>query len=309
MGIWDVFSKREKRRRGEMPDVYRYDVLPAKLRTQIVLIWDEVFGINKEEIFYDVNKTNEVFEKIRDIIRKEHGRLFLSKKANNDYSAVVEYFREADVEEALDVIEVTFMYVHDYVRKHPERFPASTSTAGEAIEELNERFREHGVGYQIESGKVVRVDSKYLHQEVVKPALTVLSAGGYEGANEEFLAAHEHYRKGEVKACLNECLKAFESVMKSVCARCGWEYDEDQDTASALIAKLFDHDLVPGYLQSHFTGLRTSLESGVPTIRNRESGHGQGTEAREVPQSIVSYVLHQTAANIVFLAQAESELD
>jgi hypothetical protein len=51
--------------------------------------------------------------------------------------------------------------------------------------------------------------------------------------------------------------------------------------------------------------LRSTLESGVPTARNKLGGHGQGTEVVEVPEHIVSYALHLTASAIVFLAEAE----
>jgi len=64
----------------------------------------------------------------------------------------------------------------------------------QAVEELNERFREHGVGYQFEELKIVRVDSQVLHAEVVKPALHLLSESAFSGANADFLKAHEHYR-------------------------------------------------------------------------------------------------------------------
>ena len=80
-----------------------------------------------------------------------------------------------------------------------------------AVFELNARFREHRVGYQYESGDIIRVDSQLIHAEVVKPALALLAAPEYAGANAEFLKAFEHYRKGDTKGCLNECPKAFES--------------------------------------------------------------------------------------------------
>ena len=44
MAVSDIFSKREKRARGEVPDVYVYDRLPKHLRVQIVLIIRDVFG-------------------------------------------------------------------------------------------------------------------------------------------------------------------------------------------------------------------------------------------------------------------------
>jgi hypothetical protein len=36
MRILDLFSKRQKKLRGEMPDVYMYDELPQPLKVQIV---------------------------------------------------------------------------------------------------------------------------------------------------------------------------------------------------------------------------------------------------------------------------------
>jgi hypothetical protein len=43
-----------------------------------------------------------------------------------------------------------------------------------------------------------------------------------------------------------------------------------------LIKVVLDNGLVKTYMQEQLTGLRISLESGVPTIRNKEGGHGQG---------------------------------
>ena len=62
----------------------------------------------------------------------------------------------------------------------------------------------------------------------------------------------------------------------------------------------------PSDLQSQFGALRSVLESGVPTIRNRAGGHGAGVKRREVPRHLASYTLHLTAAAILFLAEAEA---
>lgn len=44
MAIFDLFSKRQKRIRGDVPDVYSYDDLPGPLRVQIVHIWTDTLG-------------------------------------------------------------------------------------------------------------------------------------------------------------------------------------------------------------------------------------------------------------------------
>ena len=40
VGVFDIFSKRQKKLRGEVPDVYTYDSIPEPLRVQIIHIWN-----------------------------------------------------------------------------------------------------------------------------------------------------------------------------------------------------------------------------------------------------------------------------
>ena len=44
--------------------------------------------------------------------------------------------------------------------------------------------------------------------------------------------------------------------------------------------------------------------TGVPTVRNKTSGHGQGATPADVPEHLARYVLHMTASNIVFLVES-----
>jgi hypothetical protein len=66
---------------------------------------------------------------------------------------------------------------------------------------------------------------------------------------------------------------------------------------------LFNRGLIPAELASHFAGLRSSMESGLPTLANRTSRHGQGSTPTEVPDHYVAYALHLVASNIVFLIE------
>lgn len=177
---------------------------------------------------------------------------------------------------------------------------------GDTIEELNQRFKEHGVGYQFTNRQIIRIDSEFTHTEIVKPALRLLGQKQFAGAQQEFLKAHEHYRKGNAKEALNECLKAFESVMKAICDKRGWNYSKNA-TAKPLIQVCFDNGLIPSFWQSHYSSLRNILESSVPTGRNKLSGHGQGTTPEAVPDHLVAYMLNMTASAIVFLAEAEEK--
>ncbi len=218
----------------------------------------------------------------------------------------------ASTEQALDIIQFSFQLINAYkasVSYNSRRsFSVKVSATG-AIEELNERFLEHGIGYAFvaaeQPGKLIRKDKEFLHKEVVVPALNLLHEHVFKGANDEYLRAHEHYRHGRYKECLNESLKAFESTMKTICRNRKWAYNES-DTARSLIDICLKNELLPSFLQSHCAAIRTTLESGIPTTRNKLGGHGQGAERKEVAQFYAAYLLHQTAATIVFLVDAHT---
>ena len=289
-----LFSERQKELRGEVPDVYRYETIPRELRHQVIHIWNGAFG--EVEHHYD---TAEAYEFIHKNLSYHYGEPHLGRQHDSDFQSVHNFFLQTkETEKAIDVIELSFQYMDQhYSRISPD----------ELIAQLNYWFRRRGVGYQYESGQIIRVDSEFIHSEVVKPALSMLSDPMYEGANDEFRKAHKHYRKQRYKECMNECLKAFESCIKSICKKRQWSYNE-KDTIKRLIEIVFNEELIPTFMQSHFSGLRSALEAGVPTARNRQSGHGQGPTINPVPEYMAGYALHLTASNILFLAKANENL-
>ncbi|MBB4239244.1 hypothetical protein GGD57_005865 [Rhizobium esperanzae] len=232
-----------------------------------------------------------------------------SNREGNPYTELRDFFLgAAKAETCLDVVELAFRAIDrltrtiDYMnrRGYDER-------ADEAIEDLNIRFKENAVGYQYIDGEIVRVDSELIHAEAVKPALRLLNTKEYAGPHQEFLSAYEHYREGKNKEALNDCLKAFESTMKAICDKRGWTY-KPGDTAKALIDVIYSEGLVPAFWQNQFASLRGLLESSIPTGRNKQSGHGQGSTPTTVPDHLTAYMLHMTASTLVFLTKAEQSL-
>ena len=260
MPIFDIFSKRQKRLRGEAPDVYVYDELPNPLRVQIVYIWRDTFG-NEAQYnvmrhgYYSYRSVREAYRFIVNTLCHEYGVFTLPRPrtmerygGRNYIEELRDFFlQEEDVEKALDAVELSSLTIDRRTRSwnYLERENAS-ERADRAIEELNARFKEHGVGYQFTNGEIIRVDSELLHSEVVQPALKLLNQGHYAGAQQEFLNAHEHYRRGSAKESLSECLKAFESVMQAICDKRGWSYVNNA-TAKSLIQVCFDNGLIPSF--------------------------------------------------------------
>jgi hypothetical protein len=304
MGIIDLFSKRQRRARGEMPDAYRYDDLPNPLRVQIIQIIQDAIGIDQ----YGSSYVYGLYEYINGILCREYGLFRLIDRQTSFPDAIFTFFlQEESVDKALDIVELFFKVINTNVRKDygPGTRINRKIDTDEAISELNQRFKEHGIGYQFESNEIIRIDSNYLHAEAVKPALSVLRERGFEGVNEEFLSAHGHYRHGRFKECLVDSLKAFESTMKAICKIRNWTIKPD-DTAKMLIATCLSHGLFPSYLESQIGSLRSLLESGIPTIRNKEGGHGQGPDPKVVPEYLARYTLNLTASSILFLVEVNA---
>lgn len=302
MPIFDLFSKRQKRLRGDLPEVFVYDQLPPPLRVQVVHIWRDAFG---DFLDYDT-PARQAYKIVHDALCREYGLFSLGKGDYDDeYTSLANFLlSEKNVEKVLDAIELSFRAIEQFASDAGYRHKARPRlTAEDAVSELNARFVEHGVGYEYIDGELIRKDSEFAHAEIVKPALGLLRGQGFEGPNEEFRKAHEHYRHARYKECMNECLKALESTLKVICKRKGWPTNPN-DTAKALLQVCFQNGLIPTYIQSEFTALRATLESGVPTVRNKTSGHGQGPSPTSVPPYLASYVLHLTATSILFLSQA-----
>jgi AbiJ N-terminal domain 4 len=309
MAITNLYSKRQKEILGELPDIYEYDYIPQKLRGQIFHIIQESIG-EFDDLYSTVNARN-YYKIIHDTLAREYGKISLNNATSLDFikedpkHKIATFIFKCNCEEMLDLVEVSFDIICNEIKKdkNPNYYTLRKLNSEEAVSELNIRSKENAIGYCFENGQIIRIDSTLLHSEITLPALSFLSDTRFSGANQEFLKAHEHYRHSRNKECLNECLKAFESTMKIICKEKSWAYDEQKDTASKLIQICLDNGLIPNFVQGQFTALKSLLDSGIPPIRNRNSGHGQGQVPQNTPDEITRYCLNLTGANIVFLVE------
>lgn len=360
--IHDIYSKRQKRLRGEFTDVYQYEHIPNELRNQIIFILEDFGSSVYSSIFREVHK----------ILYHEYGQKLLNcrrEQMRPDEDLRVFFSETNETDRVIDVIELSFGYIEQWkeaiINKIEKQFVEAERAMGSnisnisfdriikvadgidpswdeifdsfifsagagdiaysswregienvrkfkkkvngAIEELNIRFREHGVGYQYESGQIIKVNSQYVHSEAVHPVLNLLSDPMYRGANTEFLKAHDHYRKSDYESCISECCKAFESVLKIICNHRGWGYNP-KDTAKPLLEIVYKNGLLPKHTKSFFNGVRSGLEHGVPVIRNQYAAHGQGNQKESVPDYMVENMLHLTASSILLLVKANKTI-
>jgi hypothetical protein len=279
MPIYDIYSKRKRRSAQTASDVYQYETIPPQLRRQIQHIWTDAFGPYREQNLYSrTPNNNSGWRLVREALCREKG---LARLANGDdpHDDCISYLHTAsEINDLLDLIELTFLVIWNLRNTGEVRLREKygiRQAPDDAIRELNFRLREAGVGYQFESGEIVRVDSQLVHSEVVKPALQLLADPRFKGAQEEFFAAHAHYRAGEHKDAVADALNAFESTLKVICGEKKWPYQKGA-RATDLLKVVRSNGLLPDYLDTSFDQLAGTLASGLPKVRNEAGGHGQG---------------------------------
>ena len=315
--VTDLYSKRKKR--AEMAgktEHYEYKNIPKEFRVQAIYIWKEtlnkIYNYNTRE-FFEYFKYAELQDfthtfcyNLHYKLAEEYGKFSLSNKYDS-FENLKDFFlnTSTSIEKLLDIIELTFQLMTLTVERSCNN-RKSIQILNDAIKKLNIRFEEHSLGYEINNFLIIRKDSKFVHKEIVKKSLELLHEVGFQGASDEFLKAHEHYRKGKYKEAINDALKAFESTMKTICEKKGWGYIKTAG-AKQLIDIMFEKELIPRFMKSHFNNLAQTLTDGLPTLRNKVSAHGQGLTITDVPRSLAQYALNLAATNIVFLVENYKE--
>lgn len=302
MPIVELYSSRLAEQ--ERPaDVWIFDQIPRALRIQTSNIVKGALGSISE---YVQDSSWDIYVFIRDTVAHEHGRDTL-RRERNAFTDVHDCLRsEQELVVWLDVVELSFRCVQRLrgtFDSHRRSMSEITISARDAVAELNERFRRAGFGYRYEDGKIMRIDNEFMYQEATRPALMLLHDERFSGANEEFRAAHDHFKAGEYKDCAVDALNALESTMKAICDAKKWPYPKGS-RATDLLKILRRESMFPEFADQSFDQLLATLKSGLPALRNDAGGHGQGATPIEIPDYIAAYALNLAGSKIRMLVEA-----
>ncbi len=307
MPIFETYSMRLRRQSGmEQNEVFRYENPSKKLRNQICQICDEALGIYGPPGAYEIPDSNQLWEYAVKTIRKELG-VFQLSNANGDLRReLFEYILNANGLEFIDALEIiciTIMGAARVLKPFERRECGILNDSGVSIDEINERMRADGFGFEFAPPHMIRVDSKYVHAQAVVPALKLLSLSDFEGANEEFHRAFQHYKDGHYGEAIVNANNAFESTMKTICKLCKWEYPAGASAAN-LISIIRNNGLIEDYIGASLEQFSALMKSGLPKLRNEGGAHGQGPERKDTPDFLASYALNLAATKMLFLLSA-----
>ena len=314
IAIHDVFSQRKAHKTEQ-----NTKMVSSVDRTRILLLYRDIITGKWEglpspeaEMFWD---------EVHNLLEHRLGRPVLSQSMQrigiHDHRTVVEdvyrFLSECTSDEFLDFIELSFKV------RHP---PQSRNGPSAAIEAVNEVFRQGNLPYRltdyatveeelerlplIDDGthrrgasrtvvypRIIVAEDEVTHEEAVEPALAILGCHQFAVANTEFRDGLEHYRRGRYLDCLTNCGSALESVLKVICDRKRWNYNDRATLGTLLDLVISQLGLEPVFAQKF---------NLLTTIRNRRSSsHGGGGSPRVVEPHLAQYMVTATAATIVFL--------
>jgi hypothetical protein len=119
MAIVKLFAERERERLGKgEPDILTYD-LPKRLRVQLIHIWNEAIGHDRNRPPYDFSMptVGEVaWPEVEKVLKKELGVLKLAQGPTSE-DRVLSYFLQAQDLDALSVVEVLFVDIEQRIRR------------------------------------------------------------------------------------------------------------------------------------------------------------------------------------------------
>lgn len=300
-----AFKFFSQRQRGEdVPDVLQYDDLPVEFRNQFMYILSDVCNSANDELAMFLAK-----QYCREKGFRKLGR-YVIHDSNTAFQALEEYVEKSTDDELLDLIDFicsTLNWLISSQNLTRYLLYETPNVIRHAFVELNGRFKQHNLGYEVTNGQLMRIDNQTVHAQYVKPALQLLCDEEFAGAEEEYRNAFEARRAGNNKDAILNAGKCFESVMKTICEKKKYDFDKQRDSAKSLVKILKTNGFFPTYMETHLGGVVTTLESGAPTVRNKVAGHGQGSEITEAPDYLVDYVLGLVAVNTVLLVKLYKE--
>ena len=304
--IFDVFSRREPTRERR----HKPDELSEKVRGQVLILYLNLAPSQSRHQSYMAYIAPDFWVQMHSKLQLLYGRVNLSGiQTSNATEDLINFLHYCNADEFFDFVESSFKLditldvmgdENQVVDALNTIFRASDApyqlTPIVKVEEkiADSRFS-HSLIHTVAYPKIIRAEEELTYQEAVKPALSVLSAPHFEAANREFRDAMDKYRKGDYEDSLAMCGSAFESVLKVLCKRKRWKYNE-QDTASQLLDVIFSKSTLEPFFKQPLML--------IATMRNKlSSSHGGGSNVRNVEGHIAQYALTSTAAAIMLLVR------
>lgn len=85
------------------------------------------------------------------------------------------------------------------------------------VDKINLLLQSHGIRYRVEEGNLIRIDTEYTHNQIIKPRIATLgSSKKYQSAFDYFILALDHFKANKLEESIVSACKAYESTLKII---------------------------------------------------------------------------------------------
>lgn len=188
----------------------------------------------------------------------------------------------------LDALEAFYRLLSDEY-KHP------------FLVEINAVLTEENSSWRMSDERMYLVDSRFL--EALKNQIEdEMKQAEFFGAHEEFNDALSNLLSGDIDDAIHKANCAFESALKSL-------LEQSEGAADDLLKYLRNKtDLLGAVSEKVQSAITSKVLLGLPVLRNKIGGHGQGPKPIDVPRAYGDLAINLAATYIKFLLDLKKEL-
>lgn len=277
-----LFSKRFKKALREK--AIDYPSFPRHLRKRLAMICSEF----SETDYWQGSTEDETL----DALKKTYGTDSLRVQDE-----------ETDGDRAAESFEdfIVFAYPHLVLDALEAFYRLVPSDRHPLQERLNAVLEEEGSPWRMSDGRMYQVDSRYL-DALKSQTEDEMRREGFLGAHEEFMDARSHLQAGDADDAIQKANRAFESALKSL-------LNQREGTAGDLLKRMrSETDLLDGIPPEAQKAMVSKVLQGLPILRHKIAGHGQGTDPVDVSRAFGDLAVNLAASYIKFLLDLKKEL-
>lgn len=243
------------------------------------------------------------WDALPDSLKREHGwtefRAYKSAVEWEPLKGIEDFVMRGLPRFVLDATELFY----DLLLEEKNRDSRSSADPAAYERKINVIFEDDGLPWRMLDGRIIRVDSKWLQEEIHAKVTELLSTSGFDGALDEFRNARLDLSSGDYKGAISNANLALESTIKAILGL-------DQEKPGALYRKLIESGMVPEYHEGFLQAFEEHILRAVAVQRNFEKGvgHGQGGSVNVPPPSLAELGVNLAGVLMLYLLKRYLEV-
>jgi hypothetical protein len=267
--------------------------LPDRIRTRIwKTISDYDYPVSYQPNPYDQwTKDTSGLRLLPEILERVYGVESLTDKTKGFYEPVSDvlkpFFLSCTGDQVFDVVELFWANM--------------PNQKNECQRDLNDAMQDNGFHWIFCDGYFLKLDSKWMQDNVLGQAHELLGRGAYDGTLDELREARSYLAADDFKAAKHTAGKSMESLLKAILGL-------EEGNARKLIDGLKTTNFYDEFPDPLVPGFGDNVLMALPFIRNKLAGHGQGSDVVIVPRSVAELSVNLAGTFLLFLIKRHLEV-